>query len=671
MMGERRDITRALQGSRDPGVHPGGPQPGDVGDQRVPDERVNEPDAPGPGLVEQSGDDARVQRVQHAVLVGVGGLHEHAHRAFPPGHRRQPQDGHAALGEPCQPTPQHVPYALRDLGERDQRALAGQQPRALPHIERVAAGPLGDAGHSRVVGLALGAYELRDRGAFQPGQVQPQRRGAGKGPERLCEALALLRAVCRDDEDRGPRADAAAEQFQRDGVRPVEVVQDDGNRPVGGRRREPVPYGLPQPEPPCRRVSVHRRGVGEQRRQVIRELAQRNAHGDLPQRLDPRPRGRRAIQFGTAPSGNQPPVLPESGAEVLQQRRLAEPRLSRDERDARPIGDGLPSGGHQRRKLALPTHERCPAGLVVRRWQRGGLGPRRVCGGRRDGRAEHVRALGEDRLFQGHQVRAGVEAQLVSERGAGAAERGQGVGLAAATPQREGVQAPALLAHGMVAGEELRLGYHRRGVAEPQSSRNVQFAGDQAQLIQPGGLGGGPRLVGDLGERGSPPQGQRLVQPGAGITGIGERTSLVEQFLEPPCVHRPRRQPQCVAGRRAHQQASRGPRRAAGFQQAAQVRYVRLQRRQGAGRRFAAPQVLDHPVDRHDLPARRHQQGQHAALPRSAEGNGHAAGLGRERAQHPYQDHDVAQRNAAASSVPSQLQVPSKPPGAVLSTSSR
>jgi len=69
VVGERCDVAGALQGGGDPGVHPAGPQPADTGDQRVPDERVNEPDAPGPRLVEQSGDDARVQRVQHAVLV--------------------------------------------------------------------------------------------------------------------------------------------------------------------------------------------------------------------------------------------------------------------------------------------------------------------------------------------------------------------------------------------------------------------------------------------------------------------------------------------------------------------------------------------------------------------------------------------------------------------------
>nr|WP_243422764.1 hypothetical protein [Micromonospora globispora] len=122
-----------------------------------------------------------------------------------------------------------------------------------------------------------------------------------------------------------------------------------------------------------------------------------------------------------------------------------------------------------------------------------------------DGRAEDVDALGEDRLFQGDQVGAGVEAEVVGEGGAGAAERREGVGLAGAAPQREGVQAPALFAQGFVAGEALGFGDHRGGVARPQARRDVELAGDQAQLVQAGGLGGGPGFVGDLGERGSLP----------------------------------------------------------------------------------------------------------------------------------------------------------------------
>jgi hypothetical protein len=131
---------------------------------------VDEADASGGGLVQQPGDDARVQRVHHAVLVGVGGVHQDVHRALPASDRGQPQHGYASLRQPCEAAPQHVPYAFGDLGEGDQRAFAVQQPGAFAHVERVAAGALGDPCDGLLVGLAFGPYELRDGLVVQPRQ---------------------------------------------------------------------------------------------------------------------------------------------------------------------------------------------------------------------------------------------------------------------------------------------------------------------------------------------------------------------------------------------------------------------------------------------------------------------------------------------------------------------
>jgi hypothetical protein len=78
-MGQRRDVVGAFKSGGDPGVHPGGTQSAEVGDERVPDEGVDEADEAWAGLVEEPGDDARVQRVHHPVLVGVGGLDEDVH----------------------------------------------------------------------------------------------------------------------------------------------------------------------------------------------------------------------------------------------------------------------------------------------------------------------------------------------------------------------------------------------------------------------------------------------------------------------------------------------------------------------------------------------------------------------------------------------------------------
>ncbi len=429
---------------------------------------------------------------------------------------------------------------------------------------------------------------------------------------------------------------------------------------------------MPQPEPPGRGVR-HRRGrrpgLAQQRRQHGRVLGRhRHRPGELGQGQRPRPGRRCAVQLG-APAGHHQPAL---GGELLaqpgQQRGLALPGLAGDQGDAATTGAGVGGQRGERRQLGLPAHEH--VGVVVHcGWWRGDrAGRQRVHGGHRGvaEQAQRFGALGEDRGFQFHQRGPRVQSEFVGQHAPGPAQRGQRVGLAPTAPQGERVQPPALLAQWLVPGELVGVGHGPGGVPGAQCRGHPQLTGAPSQLGQPAGLGRRPVLVAGLGERRAPPQRQRLVQqrPGRARVGADALTGVAAQPLEPPRVHRVGRQPHRVAGWGADQQPGRGARWAAGFEQPAQVGHVRLERGHRLGRRFTAPQVLDHPVHRHDLAARRDQQGEHRALPRPTERDRHAVRLGGDRPQHAYPQHGAPILGAPPSvrSAPSPMwPVPSRP----------
>jgi hypothetical protein len=151
-----------LDGRGHPGVQAAAPQPRQAAVQGVTGQHVGEPDPARRRLGEQTGDQAGLQRVQHRRLAGPGRPHQHLDVGVPADHGGQAQHRHRRRGQPGQPSPQHVADALRHLGGGDQRALAGQQADALPDVERVAAGALGEGGQGRRVQRLLvdGADEL-------------------------------------------------------------------------------------------------------------------------------------------------------------------------------------------------------------------------------------------------------------------------------------------------------------------------------------------------------------------------------------------------------------------------------------------------------------------------------------------------------------------------------
>ena len=154
----------------------------------------------------------------------------------------------------------------------------------------------------------------------------------------------------------------------------------------------------------------------------------------------------------------------------------------------------------------------------------------------------------------------------------------------------------------MLGDQPLDLGDHRGVLAEGQAGVDQILLGRQAEVFQPGRLGLGEGLEGEIGQRRAPPQGQRLDQPGTGrlgVAGRGQLAGLGGHPLEANGVHRFGIGPQHVAGRLAGQHLGRRAGRAVRFECLAQVGDVRLQRAGGPSRRLVTPELVDQPVERH------------------------------------------------------------------------
>ncbi len=258
--------------------------------------------------------------------------------------------------------------------------------------------------------------------------------------------------------------------------------------------------------------------------------------------------------------------------------------------------------------------------------------------GRAGGGVQQVEPLRQHRVLQFGQRRAGVEPQFVDQGGAGPAQRRERVGLPPAAPQGQRQQPPPLLTQGFAPRQHLSRRYGIGRWRRPQGRLHQQFLRDQAQLGQPGGFGDGPLLVGELGEGRALPVAQGVAQQGAGGGGVprAQVAGLTGGALEPPGVDGLGVQPDGVTGGGADQHRGGGARRAAGFEEAAQVGHIGLQRGDGLGRGLPAPQILDHAVDGDHVSACGDQKSEDGTLPRSAEEHGTPVDVRFERSKDPH-----------------------------------
>ncbi len=247
-------------------------------------------------------------------------------------------------------------------------------------------------------------------------------------------------------------------------------------------------------------------------------------------------------------------------------------------------------------------------------------------------------AVGEDVRLQRAQLRPWIHAELLGEQGTGAPDGVQRLRLPPRAVVGQRQQPHRVLPERVGADVAFQRRYGLGGAAERQDGLGPVLGGDQPQLLQLGRLGQRPFLVGELPVRAARPQLRRLVEALQGVGGLSRTEAgggRLHQPGEAPGVDLVGVQAEQVAGRGAHQHPRRGPRRAAGLQDAAQVGDVRLQPRQRLGRRLPPPQVVEEPVGGHHVPAGAHQPDHDGTLQRRAQIHRMSGHLGPHLAQHP------------------------------------
>nr|WP_281246695.1 hypothetical protein [Geodermatophilus amargosae] len=579
--GRRRRAGRQDVGH--PAVHARPLDRAQVGQQHLADQVVRHPH-PARGRLDQQ---PRAQRRRHPAVVAGRDGGQQADRHVPAGDRGRGEHVPRGRGQARQTQPDDVADPGRHSlpGRRRQRGQLGDE-------ERVAAGALGQRGGDRAAARA--AAQLRDQvgdlAGRQPGQPQPARaRQPGGQPEHPGErrvAGGLLAAGRRQQQPAAVQlGEDHLEHVQRVAVGPLQVVEDDEQRPLGGEGVQPAGGVQAEGEPGA--------GVGAERR-----LGQPAEH------LLPRPVRRRAADLGAAAPADGGPG---AGGERLDQPGLADARLPGDDDRGAAAGARRRPGARQRGQLLRPAHEavagRCGDGC--RRGRRG------ACrGGQRGVLAQHGG-------LEVAQLGRGVQAQLVGDPLAGAAQHVERVGLAAGPVQRPCQQRGGVLAQRGDGGGRGEVGDELGAGPQRQPRPGQPLDGDQPQLLQPRDHRDDVPNVGDVGVGPVLPAGQRLGQQPGGRAVVRGRAGG-DQVGEGVRVDGGARQDQGVAVAAGHQDGGvAGP--AARVEEPAQAADVALQRRRRRGRRGAAPEAVGQRGGRHRTALGGGQQRQDLGGPAPAE----------------------------------------------------
>lgn len=332
------------QAPAEPGMHPGQPQPREVGFQGVPYEGVAEADRAGTRLGEQSGGDTGLQGVEELIGIAVRGMDQERDRCLAARHGGQAQSGRHGRREQGQPSPQDVLDPLRDAGQRLLFALAGQEQGTLTQVEGVAPGPFGQD-RRRPVGHAGrdAAQQCLRLGVREPAEGQSHRRAGGQACQCLGQ-IPLACAVRADQQQRYVAQLLGAEQEQLDAfpVAPVQVVQDDRQRLPQGCVPEPAEQGPVQAEALCRAAVRPSRGVrragGQERGELVGVRSRWGGACEIREHVEPGPAGRGALGLRALPRADQPALSGQLAQGGVQEAGLADAGLTGDQDHLGPAG---------------------------------------------------------------------------------------------------------------------------------------------------------------------------------------------------------------------------------------------------------------------------------------------------------------------------------------------
>ncbi len=522
----------------------------------------------------------------------------------------------ASSVETGHPVADDVPHGGRHPGALGsvvaEFAVVGEKPGQLPDEERVAAGTgvdaAGGGGTGRLAGLAadqLGHLVRAEREEPDPAVPGlPARHGecarhlgAGNG-----------RAVAQRADDRGALRQPGgqvAEQVQRGAVGPLDVVDDQHDRPPrrhlpddGDRLLEQAELGAA--------VRQHQRAVPAARPGEAAELAGLpvlpgrcgQARDDGADHLHPRPHRRGAVALEAAAPYHERAAPARLDAGLLEQAGLSDPWFPLDNDQAGPAGE--------RRRHRLPQNRELLAPADKEIGGRGGMS-----------RFRWRRRPAQQSLVRSQQRRSGIDAQLLGEPGADRPEHRQRLGLLTGGAQRGDESGMHLLVQRRHRGGPKQSRQHQLGPALGNSQLGRRHARLKELTVHRGEDGHRGRAVRQAVTGGSVPQPQR---PGETVEcrartllrGVGQ--GGLDQFPERDHVqhaglgqeHVPVAPPlQVHAGPAGRQRRLEQPPQRAG---------VLLQDVDRRGRDVVAPDQIDQLV-RADRPARPdQQQGQQIGL---------------------------------------------------------
>ena len=329
--------------------------------------------------VQDVGADRLVEEVAHGRDRLAGDPRQQGGAELRPGDGGRGHQGGAGRAEPGQAPLDH----LADP-HRDPRRLAGLGEQQAGHLldeERVAAGPPPDAGDQRRVGLTTedagnepGRLGLVERSQRDDGA--PRDEVGEQGDERV--ALGLLEvAPGAEDQHPGGREPAGQEvqELERRGVGPLQVFQDDDQRPLAGGRQQHGGELVEQPEAGRRGQLVAGRRLVGRPRQLGQEPGQRGGAGreprrspasghERPEHLHPGPVRRRALPR-PAPAPHHPRAARlRRGRRRGDHRRLADAGLAGEQDQPAPPADQLLDGADELGEHVVPPGEPGVPGVV-------------------------------------------------------------------------------------------------------------------------------------------------------------------------------------------------------------------------------------------------------------------------------------------------------------------
>jgi len=175
-----------------------------------------------------------------------------------------------------------------------------------------------------------------ERAQSEPGGARLAHEERYQRAERVA-APDLVGAVGGEGEERRVRQPARqdAQQIERGGVGPVEIIQQQDERLAGGECRQVVAHAPDNRLLAAQGLAAPRRG--QHRRRQRGEVGVARGSG---QRLGPGAVGRGLAQVVATADQHQRTLFARRGQQRLRQRRLADPRLAADEHQRPTPGEG-------------------------------------------------------------------------------------------------------------------------------------------------------------------------------------------------------------------------------------------------------------------------------------------------------------------------------------------